>query len=76
LRPATATANEIRPPVVVIRDRFDEQQREEIVRLVWRVVEADGAVGEWEAASADHVAEAVCFACEHARAARAAKPSS
>ena len=32
----------------VVRDRFDEKQREEIVRLVWRVVEADGSVGEWE----------------------------
>ena len=74
-------ANEIRPPVVkladlidVVRDRFDEKQREEIVRLVWRVVEADGSVGEWEEAFADHVAKAVCLTCEHARAARAANP--
>ena len=72
-------ANEIRPPVVkladvieVVRDRFDEKQREEIVRLLWRVVEADGSIGEWEEVFADHVAKAVCLNCDHVRAARAA----
>ena len=59
-------ANEIRPPVVkladvtdVIRDRFTKEQREEVVRLVWSVVEADGAVEEWEEAFANHIAKAV-----------------
>jgi len=72
-------ANEIRPPVVkladvtdVIRERYSKQQREEVVRLVWRVVEADGAVEEWEESFADHVARALCLTSDEARAARAA----
>jgi uncharacterized tellurite resistance protein B-like protein len=71
-------ANEIRPPVVtladvtsVIRDRFTPEQRKEVVRLVWRVVEADGVVEEWEGAFADHVARAVGLSEEEARASRA-----
>ena len=70
-------ANEIRPPVVkladvtdVIRDRFSREQREEVVRLVWRVIEADGSVEEWEEAFADHIARAVGLGAEEARAAR------
>lgn len=70
-------ANEIRPPVVkladvtdVIRDRFDEEQRQEIRRLVQRVIETDGDVAEWEAAFASHVARALGLSGEDARAAR------
>jgi uncharacterized tellurite resistance protein B-like protein len=72
-------AEEIRPPVVkladvtdVLRDRFSKPQREEVVRLVWRVVEADGALEEWEESFADHVARVLCLTSEEARAARAA----
>lgn len=69
-------ANEIRPPVVkladvtdVIRDRFSEEQRKEVLRLVWRVIEADGTVEEWEEAFADHIGKAVGLSGEDARAA-------
>jgi len=72
-------ANEIRPPVVkladvtdVIRDRSDEEQRQEIRRLVQRVIETDGDVAEWEAAFANHVARALGLSGEDARAARQA----
>ena len=70
-------ANEIRPPVVkladvtdVIRDRFTPEQRKEVLRLVWRVVEADGTVDEWEEVFADHIGKAVGLSGEDARAAR------
>jgi uncharacterized tellurite resistance protein B-like protein len=70
-------ANEIRPPIVkladvtdVIRSRFDHEQRKEVLRLVWRVIEADGAVLEWEEAFADHLGQAVGLSGEEARAAR------
>jgi uncharacterized tellurite resistance protein B-like protein len=70
-------ANEIRPPIVkladvtdVIRSRFDREQRKEVLRLVWRVIEADGAVLEWEEAFADHLGQAVGLSGEEARAAR------
>jgi uncharacterized tellurite resistance protein B-like protein len=73
-------ANEIRPPVVkladvtdVIRDRFTKEQREEVLRLVWRVIEADGEVEEWEEAFADHIAQAVGLSREQAREARGSK---
>jgi uncharacterized tellurite resistance protein B-like protein len=67
-------ANEIRPPVVkladvtdVIRDRLTSEQRKEVLRLVWRVIEADGSVEEWEEAFADHIGEAVGLSGEDAR---------
>ena len=70
-------ANEIRPPVVkladvtdVIRDRFTREQRKEVLRLVWRVIEADGSVEEWEEAFADHIGEAVGLSGEDARESR------
>ena len=70
-------ANEIRPPVVkladvtdVIRDRFTEEQRKEVLRLVWQVIEADGAVEEWEEVFADHIGEAVGLSGEDARESR------
>jgi uncharacterized tellurite resistance protein B-like protein len=72
-------AQEIRPPVVkladvtdVLRDRFSKPQREEVVRLVWRIVEADGALEEWEESFADHVARGLGLTGAEARAARAA----
>jgi uncharacterized tellurite resistance protein B-like protein len=72
-----ARANEIRPPVVkladvtgVIRDRFTPEQREEVLRLVWSVVEADDVVDEWEQAFAEHIAQAVGVGGEGAPAAR------
>jgi uncharacterized tellurite resistance protein B-like protein len=72
-------AGEIRPPVVkladvteVVRDRFSKEQREEVVRLLWRVVEADDSVDEFEEVFADHVARAVGLSPQEARAARAA----
>lgn len=67
-------ADEIRPPVVkladvteVLRERFDEAQRAEVVRLVWRVIEADRRVEEWEEAFADHIARALGITREAAR---------
>lgn len=74
-------ANEIRPPVVqladvtaLIRDRFDNLQRQEIVKLLWRVIEADGVVDEWEEAFADHVAKAVGISRAEASALRGKAP--
>lgn len=73
-------ANEIRPPVVkladvtdVIRDRYTPEQRREVVRLLWSVIEADDSVEEWEEIFADHVAQAVGLRGEEARAARRAQ---
>jgi uncharacterized tellurite resistance protein B-like protein len=70
-------ANEIRPPVVtlaevteVIRDRFGKEQRQQVLQLLWRVIETDGAVAEWEEAFADHVARAVGLSEDDARASR------
>jgi len=71
-------AEEIRPPVVsladvteVIRTRLGQDQRREVVRLLWRVIQSDGAVEPWEEAFADHVAKAVGLAGDDVRAARA-----
>jgi uncharacterized tellurite resistance protein B-like protein len=70
-------ANEIRPPAValadvtkVIRERYDAEQRQAIVTLLWRVIGADAVVEEWEAAFATHVAGAVGLDPETAAAAR------
>ena len=70
-------ANEIRPPVVtladvtgVLRERFTREQRMEVVRLIWRVIEADDVVEEWEEGFADHIARAVGLGADEARAAR------
>jgi uncharacterized tellurite resistance protein B-like protein len=77
VREVLGRANEIRPPVVklsdvtdVVRDRFTPEQRQEVLRFVWRVIEADEVVGEFEEAFADHVARAVGLRAEDARAAR------
>lgn len=70
-------ANEIRPPVVslqdvtdVIRDRYDEAQREEVLTLLWEVIDADRVIEEFEEVFADHVARAVSLPPERAREAR------
>ena len=70
-------AEEIRPPVVkladvtqVIADRCTREQRRSIVTLLWKVVDADDIVQEWEQAFADHVAEAVGLSREEAELAR------
>ena len=69
-------ANEIRPPIVklsdvtdVLRERYSREQRAEVVRLVWRVIQADRVVEEWEEIFADHIAQAVGL--DHDEAARA-----
>jgi uncharacterized tellurite resistance protein B-like protein len=71
-------ANEIRPPVVkladvteVLRDRFTREQRKEVLRLVWIVIEAGRDVEEWEEAFADHIGRAVGLSGEEAREVRA-----
>ena len=70
-------ANEIRPPIVrlsdvtdVLRERYSREQRIEIVRLLWRVIEADHVVEEWEQIFADHIAQAVGLGREEAAQAR------
>ncbi|HVP29827.1 MAG TPA: TerB family tellurite resistance protein [Myxococcota bacterium] len=59
-------ANEIRPPIVkladvtdVLRERFDQPQREEVAALVRKVVTADNIVEEWEDIFASHIARAL-----------------
>jgi len=71
-------AGEIRPPVVslsdltdVIVDRYDEDQRMDLVALLWSVIEADHVVHEWERVFADHVTRAVGLSEAQAREARA-----
>lgn len=70
-----ARSEEIRPPRVrladvtsVIQERYDKEQRAEVVRLLRSVVESDGVVGEWEEAFAAHVAQAVGVDETHATA--------
>jgi len=70
-------AEEIRPPIVkladvtdVIADRFSREQRAEVVEMIWKVVEADDAVEEWEESFANHVAKAVGLSSDEAKAAR------
>jgi uncharacterized tellurite resistance protein B-like protein len=70
-------ANEIRPPVVkladvtdVIRERLTPDQRQQVARLVWSVVAADGDVEEWEESFADHIGRALALSRAEARAAR------
>lgn len=70
-------ANQIRPPVVklqdvtdVILDRYDEDQRSEVLTLLWEVIGADHVAEEFEVAFAEHVAQAVSLSPEQARAAR------
>jgi uncharacterized tellurite resistance protein B-like protein len=70
-------AEEIRPPAVrlaevtqVIVDRCTPEQRRSILELLWRVIDADNVVEEWEGVFADHVAAAVGLSREEAELAR------
>jgi uncharacterized tellurite resistance protein B-like protein len=81
VRELLGRANEIRPPVVkladvtdVIRERFTREQRAEVLRLVWRVIEADDTVDAWEEAFADHLARTLALDADEARAARGRAP--
>ena len=76
-------AYEIRPPVVkladvtdVIRDRYNREQRNEVLKLIWGVIHADGVVEEWEESFADHIGKAVGLTGKEAREARNASRSS
>jgi uncharacterized tellurite resistance protein B-like protein len=70
-------AEEIRPPIVkladvtdVLVDRFSEEQRAEVVSMIWKVVEADDVLEEWEESFANHIAKAVGLDAAQAKAAR------
>ena len=70
-------ADQIRPPAVALKDvtdvileRYNEEQRQEVVRLLWRVIEADRVVDDWEELFANHVAGAVGLSVEGANEAR------
>ena len=76
-------AYEIRPPVVkladvtdVIRNRYNREQRSEVLQLIWRVIHADGVVEEWEESFADHIGKAVGLTGKEAREAQNASRSS
>ena len=76
-------AYEVRPPVVkladvtgVIRDRYNREQRNQVLKLVWSVIHADGVVEEWEESFADHIGKAVGLTGKEAREARNASQSS
>jgi uncharacterized tellurite resistance protein B-like protein len=71
-------AEEIRPPIVslddvtdVLVDRFNVDQRQEVIALIWKVIDADDIVEEWEESFANHIAEAVGLSPGQAQAARA-----
>jgi len=77
-----ARAEEIRPPAVkladvtaVIVDRYTREQRQSIVALLWKVIDADDVVDEWEEVFADHVARAVGLSREEAERARRSSPT-
>lgn len=74
-------AEEIRPPVVkladvtqVLVDRYTPEQRRSVVKLLWKVVDADDIVEEWEEVFADHVASAVGLSRKEAELARGEGP--
>ena len=70
-------AEEIRPPVVTLEDvtdvissRFSEPQREAVMGLVWRVIDADSRLEDWEESFAEHIAGAVGLGPDAGRRAR------
>lgn len=70
-------AEEIRPPIVklddvtdVIADRFSKEQRADVVSMIWKVIDADDILEEWEESFANHVAKAVGLDDAEAKAAR------
>jgi uncharacterized tellurite resistance protein B-like protein len=74
-----ARAEEIRPPVVTLADvidvlgrSYDVDQRKQVLALLWRVIEADGEVGPWEAAFAGHVTRALGLSADQAAEVRSA----
>lgn len=67
-------AEEIRPPAVTLADvtqllvdRFELQQREQVLGLLWDVIDADDIRQSWETSFAEHVAGALGFTPEEAR---------
>ena len=70
-------AEEIRPPTVTLKDvtdviasRFSKPQRETVMELVWRVIDADSFLEDWEESFAEHLACAVGLSPEEGRRAR------
>lgn len=70
-------AEDIRPPAVSLKDvtriigeRYSLEQRMAIVALLWKVIDADDVVEDWEQIFADHVARAVGLGPEEADRAR------
>ena len=78
-RALLARAEEIRPPVLTLADltsvlaqRYDLDQRKQVLGLLWRVIQADGQVGPWEAAFVEHVTLALGLSAAQAAEARSA----
>jgi uncharacterized tellurite resistance protein B-like protein len=78
-RELLARAEEIRPPVVKLADvtdvlqrGYDVEQRKQVLALLWQVLQADGQVGPWESAFAEHVTRALGLTPAQAEAARVA----
>jgi uncharacterized tellurite resistance protein B-like protein len=74
-----ARAEEIRPPVVTLADltellaeRYDVEQRKQVLALLWKVIEADERVALWEAAFVEHVTRALGLTASQGEEARAA----
>ena len=72
VRELIGRAEKIRPPVVQLADvtkllaeRYDLEQRKQILELLWRVIEADRTVVPWESAFAQHVTGALGLTPEH-----------
>ena len=55
----------------VISRRYGDAQRQDVVTLLWQVIDADDFVAEWEEAFASHVTRAVGLSPAQAAAARA-----
>jgi uncharacterized tellurite resistance protein B-like protein len=78
-RELLARAEEIRPPVVRLADvtdvlarSYDVDQRKQVLALLWRVLEADGAAGPWEVTFAGHVTRALGLTADQAAEVRSA----
>lgn len=70
-------AEAIRPPTVRLDDvthvlcaRYDAAQRQQVLALVWKVIDVDGVLAEWEAAFAEHLTGALELTSEQGREAR------
>ena len=51
----------------VISSRFSKPQRETVMGLVWRVIDADSFLEDWEESFAEHLAGAVGLSPEEGR---------